>query len=125
MIYKDECYAITGAAMHVHTQLGCGFLEPVYQEALERTFKKQGIPYEREKPLKIMFDGEPLTKEYIADFVCYGKIIVELKAVAKITSEHLAQTLNYLNATGYKLGIIYNFGERSLTSKRVVHSDMI
>ncbi len=121
MFLSEESYAINGAAMYVHQQLGDGFLEAVYQEALARTFEKNGIPYEREKPIQILFDGKPLAKEYIADFVCYGKIIVELKAVDKLTSQHISQTLNYLKATGYKLGLLYNFGARALEYKRLVN----
>ncbi len=120
MIYKDESYAITGAAIYVHTQLGHGFLEPVYQEALAITLAKNGIPHEREKEIKIYFDNHPLNKTYIADFICYDKIIVELKAVPEITNTHIAQTINYLKATRHTLGLIYNFGAERLQTKRIV-----
>lgn len=96
--------------MHVYNTLGSGFLEAVYQEALELEFKKRSIPYEREKELTIYYDGQPLEKKYKADFVCYGKIIVELKAVAELDDAHRSQVYNYLKATGNKLGILYNFG---------------
>ena len=111
MIYKrHECYEVTGAAMQVYNTLGSGFLEAVYQEALELEFKKRGIPYEREKELKIFYDGQELKQIYRADFVCYGSVIVELKAVANLDDSHRSQVYNYLKATGYKLGLLYNFG---------------
>ncbi len=94
--------------MYVHGKLGGGFLEAVYQEALAQTFERLGIPYEKAKELSIMFDGKPLTQKYKADFVCYGEIIVELKAVEKLTSAHHAQIINYLKATNFKLGLLYN-----------------
>ncbi len=107
--------------MEVHKTLGCGFLEPVYQEALSIEFKKQHIPFEKEKVLSIVYKDIELEKKYIADFICYDKIIVELKALSQLTSEHESQILNYLKATGYKLGILVNFGEKSLIYKRMVH----
>ena len=109
--------------MTVHRELGCGFLEAVYQEALTREFTEAGIPFKSEVPLKINYKGSPLQKEYIADFVCYDKIIVELKAVAKITDIHKCQVRNYLKATGYKLGILANFGDMSLDTARVINSN--
>ena len=105
--------------MKVHSELGCGFLEKVYQEALEREFIDEGIPYKREVNLKIFYRGVPLQQEYIADFVCYDKIIVELKAISKITDIEKAQVINYLKATGYELGILANFGETSLKTERL------
>jgi hypothetical protein len=120
LVYKDEAYKIIGAAMAVHRELGSGFLEPVYQEALEIEFKKKNIPYQREVPLTINYKGKPLQKEYIADFICFNKIIVELKAVKELGSTHEAQVFNYLKATGYKLGILINFGDLSLEYKRIV-----
>ena len=120
IIYKEESYKIIGACMEVHKELGCGFLEPVYQEALEIIFKKNGIPYQREKELSIMFYGEPLRKTYNADFLCYDKIILELKALSVLLSEHEAQVINYLKATNFTLGLLVNFGEERLTYKRLV-----
>ena len=120
LIYPEESYRIVGVAMQVHRELGCGFLEPVYQEALEILLKKEGIPYEREKRLPIYFMGELLNKEYFADFVCFGKIIVELKAVSQLTPVHEAQILNYLKASGCKLGLLLNFGQASLVHRRIV-----
>ncbi|RMG89257.1 MAG: GxxExxY protein [Chloroflexi bacterium] len=119
-LYQDETYRIIGCAMEVHRHLGCGFLEAVYQEALEIEFQKQGIPYCREKQLTIQYKGIPLQKTYIADFVCYDKIIVELKALTSLSSEHIAQVLNYLKATGYRLGLLINFGALSLEYKRII-----
>lgn len=110
LIYSDESYAINGAAMEVYNQLGHGFLEAVYQESIEKEFKIRGIPYEREKELTINYKGEVLKQTYKADFVCYGKIIVELKAVSEINDTHRSQVYNYLHATGYRLGLILNFG---------------
>jgi GxxExxY protein len=120
LIFKEEAYQIIGAAMNVHRVLGCGFLEAVYAEALEIEFTEQGIPYKREEPLKIEYKGHILNKTYAADFVCYDKIIVELKALSALDSSHEAQVINYLKATGYKLGLLVNFGEPSLKYKRIV-----
>ena len=97
LIYKEESYKIIGACMEVHKVLGAGFLEAVYQEALEIEFKNQCIPFEREKELKIYFKGIELRKRYNADFVCYEKIIVETKALSNLTDDHLGQVLNYLH----------------------------
>ena len=110
IVYSQESYKIIGAAFNVYNTLGHGFLEAVYQECLELEFKKQGIPYEREKEIKIYYDGQDLKQTYKADFVCYDKIIVELKAVSELDESHHAQVYNYLHATGYKLGILLNFG---------------
>lgn len=110
LLYKDLSYAINGAAFYVYNQLGHGFLEAVYQEALEIEFLRRHIPYERGKELKIIYDGVELKQTYKADFVCYDKIIVELKAVSVLDDAHKSQVYNYLHATGYKLGLLYNFG---------------
>ncbi len=119
--YKEESYKIVGAAMHVYNQLGIGFLEPVYQEALEIELQRRGIPFEREKELTIMYDGMQLQQTYRADFVCYNNIIVELKAVSALDNIHRAQVYNYLKATGYKLGILINFGDAcGLDYERIV-----
>ena len=106
--------------MEVHKTLGCGFLEPVYQEALTYEFKRQNIPFQKEQILTIMYKDIELEKKYVADFVCFDKIIVELKAVTQLISEHESQVLNYLKATGYRLGILVNFGEKSLKYKRLI-----
>lgn len=121
ILFKQESYNIIGAAFHVYNQLGFGFLEAVYQECLELEFIKRGIPYNREKELKINYDGIELRQTYKADFVCYGEIIVELKAVSMLDSSHRAQVYNYLHATGYRLGLLLNFGSDSeLERERIV-----
>lgn len=121
LLYSKESYAINGAAMEVYNNLGHGFLEAVYQEALEREFKLRGIPYEREKELTISYKGEVMKQTYKADFVCYGKIIVELKAVASLDEAHRSQVYNYLHATGYSLGLLLNFGySDGLEHERIV-----
>jgi GxxExxY protein len=121
IIYRQESYEIMGAAYDVYNKLGHGFLEAVYQEALEIELKKRDIPYEREKDLKIFYDGIELKQSYKADFVCYDKIIIELKAVSSLDDAHHAQVYNYLHATGFKLGILLNFGcSNGLETKRIV-----
>ncbi len=115
IIFQEESYNIIRACISVHKELGCGFLEAVYQEALAIEFRNYGIPFNQEMSLDIYFRNIKLNKKYIADFICYDKIILELKAISKITTEHEAQVLNYLKATGLKLGILINFGEKSLT----------
>jgi len=121
IVYKEESYKIVGAAFKVYNTLGAGFLEAVYQEALEIELQRQGIPYEREKELKIMYDGVELKQTYKADFVCYGKIIVELKAVSALDDAHRAQVYNYLHATGLKMGLLLNFGNaEELEKQRIV-----
>ena len=110
IVFKEESYKIVGAAFKVYNTLGHGFLETVYQEAFEIELQKQGIPFEREKELKIQYDGVELKQAYKADFVCFGKIIVELKAVSALDDAHRSQVYNYLHATGFKLGLLLNFG---------------
>ncbi len=120
MIEKEELTGkIINACMEVHNELGNGFLEPVYQEALEEEFKIQGIPYVREKLLPVMYKGKQLKKEYYADFVCYDDIIVELKAVSVLSKPHKAQVLNYLNAANKEIGLLINFGETKLKWERI------
>jgi len=109
IIYKDECYEIYGCIYAVNGKLGNGFLESVYQEALEIEFKRNNVPFNSQKELIIIYDGMPLVNKFIADFVCYDKIIIELKSVSKILDQHKAQLMNYLAATGYKLGLLVNF----------------
>lgn len=120
IIYKEESYKIIGACMEVHQELGCGFLEAVYQEALEKELQLCNVPYKREYELDIYYKGDLLKKKYYADFICFDKIIVELKALSKISNEHDAQVLNYLKASDYRLGLLINFGEQSLKFKRLV-----
>jgi GxxExxY protein len=120
IVYKDESFKIIGACIEVHKELGSGFLEAVYQDALAVELKKQGIPFEREKELQINYKGIHLNKKYIADFICYNKILLELKALNKLTTEHQSQVLNYLKATNFRLGLLINFGNLSLVYKRIV-----
>ena len=121
IIHKEESYKIVGAAFKVYNNLGHGFLEAVYQEALEIELQRQGIPYEREKVLKIQYDGVELKQTYKADFVCFGKIIVELKAVSALDDAHRSQVYNYLHATGHQLGLLLNFGSPDkLEHERIV-----
>lgn len=110
-----------GVCMEVHRQLGNGFLESVYQEALELELKQRNIPFKREVKFEIAYKGQVLKKYYIADFICYNKIIVELKALSELATEHESQILNYLKATDLKLGLLVNFGTRRLQYKRLVN----
>ena len=121
LLYEEETYLIIGAAMAVHRELGHGFLEAVYQEALENEFILRQIPYKREEPITIYYKGTPLNKYYTADFICYDKIIIELKALSAFKNEHQAQVLNYLTATGLNLGLLINFGKSSLDHKRIIN----
>jgi len=120
LLYKEEAYKIIGCAMEVHKEMGPGFLEAVYQEALEIEFGLQSIPNVREAPLQLTYKGHKLNKKYQADFFCYGKIIVELKATSALTSDYMAQILNYLKGTGFRLGLLINFGKKSLEYERII-----
>lgn len=119
LIYKNEVYDIIGACFDVYKELSCGLSEPIYQEALEIEFNLRGIPFEREKELVVYYKGRKLRKKYVADFVCYDDIIVELKALDNVTSKEVSQLLNYLHITKYPLGLLVNFGhEDNLEWKR-------
>ena len=120
LLYKREVYEIVGAAMEVHKELGCGFLEAVYQEAMEIELESRKIPFVSQKKLPIFYKERQLAKEYYADFVCYDKIIVELKALDSLPLQSVAQILNYLKASALKVGILINFGAPSLEWKRYV-----
>jgi GxxExxY protein len=121
LIYKQEVYEIIGAAMEVHKELGNGFLEAVYHEALEKEFRNRNIPFESQKQFDIYYKDEILDKKYIADMICYGNIIIELKAVDKLSDEHYSQVINYLKASKLILGILINFGSKSPEFKRVIY----
>ena len=121
VLYAQESYNIIGAAFDVYNKLGHGFLEAVYQECFELELRKRGIPHEREKDIKIFYDDIELKQSYRADFVCYNKIIVELKAVSSLDDSHHAQVYNYLHATRCRLGILLNFGcSKKLETDRIV-----
>ena len=120
LIHKDEAYFIIGLCMEVHNALGKGFSEAVYSEALEIELRENGVPYSRETRFDIIYKDNLLSKKYIADFVIDNKIILEIKAIESISSSHIKQVLNYLAVSKLKLGIVVNFGEDSLTYKRVV-----
>ncbi len=110
LIFKEEVYSIVGAAIEVHKELGFGFLEAVYQEAMELELTQRGVPFDRQMSLPISYKGQRLKKEYVADLICYGRIIVELKALEHLSGREEAQLLNYLKATSYPLGLLINFG---------------
>lgn len=117
--HKEETYEIVGAAMEVHKQLGCGFTEKAYQDALAQEFVLRGIPFEREVRMQIVYKGVTLESDYIPDFVCYGKIIVELKAVEELTSMHQSQAINYAHVADMKVALLINFGAESLEYERL------
>jgi len=118
---KDpQTYAVIGAAMTVHGTLGCGFLEAVYQEALELEFKYMGIPYVRELDLPVRYRDQALKVFYRVDFLCYGDLLVELKALAQMTNTEEAQIINYLKASGHSRALLFNFGSSSLYHRRFV-----
>ena len=120
LLYKDEVYTIVGAAFEVHKELGCGFLEAVYQEAFQIELRSKNIPFISQKPLPLFYKGQRLEKEYYADIVCYNNIIVELKALDQLSPKATAQIINYLKASRFKVGVLINFGNTSLNWKRYI-----
>lgn len=120
LLYKDLTDRILKAAYTVHNELGCGFLEKVYQEALAIQMTEMNIPFEREKHLNVFYHGKCLQCDYIADFVVDDKVILELKAVTEMDNVFKAQTINYLKITGYKVGFLMNFGQEEFQFKRFV-----
>jgi GxxExxY protein len=120
LLYRDESYQIIGRCMEVHNNLGKGFLEIVYKDALEYEFNKLAIPFEREKKYEVHYKDIILPHNFYADFVVYDKIILEIKCMNGIADEHIAQTINYLKVSGNKLGLIVNFGDLSIQYKRIV-----
>ena len=115
LIYADEAFVIQGAIFDVYREMGCGFLEAVYQECLEIELESRGIPFIPQRDLPLFYKGRPLKQRYKPDFICYDKIIIELKAAKEVTSEHQAQVLNYLKATKFRLGLLVNFGHYPMT----------
>ena len=120
IIFKEESYKFIGICMEVHRNLGMGFKEAVYKDALEVELANQSIPFVREKRYEIAYKGVVLRHKYYADFIVYNSIILEIKSASLIIDKFVAQTINYLKASGIKLGIIANFGQRSFQYKRVV-----
>jgi len=119
--YREECYQIQGAIFDVYREMGCGFLEAVYQECRGKELSKRGIPFVAHQEVRLFYKGEPLRQTYIPDFICHESIIVEIKALAATTGEHMAQVLNYLKATGMHLGLLANFGcHPKATVERIV-----
>lgn len=109
ILFKEESYLIQGAIFEVYRIMGCGFLEAVYQECLAQEFTARGIPFSAQSELHLIYKGMPLKQSYKPDFICYGKIIIELKAIKQVATEHKAQLINYLKATGIALGLLVNF----------------
>jgi GxxExxY protein len=111
LLFKEESYRIMGACFQVYNEMGCGFLEPVYQECLELEFTMQGIPFRRKYPLELKYKGRILDQKYIPDFICFDQIILEIKAVSELNDIFRAQVHNYLKTTGHRLGLLINFGQ--------------
>jgi GxxExxY protein len=123
LIYKEEVYAIMGGCFAVYKDKGCGFLEPVYQECMEIEFDYLKLPAVPQPQLALAYRGRTLRQTYRPDFICYGKIVLELKAVSALVDEHRAQVLNYLNATGFQLGLLVNFGHYPMLEwERIVNT---
>ena len=122
ILFKEESYKIIGACMKVHRGLGSGFLEAVYEEALKKEFIKSEIPFKSQVKLKVFYEGEQLKKYYIADFICYDTIIIEIKAVSQMPLIFYSQLNNYLTATKKELGMLINFGQSSLIYKRILNT---
>jgi GxxExxY protein len=114
IVYREESYAIMGACFEVYKEKGCGFLEGVYQECLCLEFVLQNIPFSAQFPLGLTYKGQPLLQKYVPDFMCFEKIILKIKPVVKLDDVHRAQVHNYLKSTGYKLGLLVNFGHHPL-----------
>ena len=121
--FKQLTHDIIGAAMTVHRYLGCGFSEKVYQDALEQELLVKGFSFKREQPLQVMYRGVPLKTEFIPDFICEDKVIVELKAVKELDDVHRSQAINYAKVAGFSVALLINFGETSLRFERFATGD--
>jgi len=122
IVLKEESYRIVGACFEVYNAMGCGFLEAVYQECLGIEFSNQEIPFKAQIPLELTYKGQVLEQKYVPDFTCFEKVIVEIKALKELSDEHRAQVHNYLKATGYRLGLLVNFGQHpKLQYERIVY----
>ncbi len=122
LLYEKRSYQIIGVCMEVHKNLGNGFLESVYQEVIENEFSNRKIPFEKQKKLELFYKDAKLKKYFIDDFICYDKILVEIKATNDLHESFKQQVINYLKATDYKLGLLINFGGSSLQWKRFINS---
>ena len=122
IVYKEESFKIIGACMKVHRSLGAGFLESVYHEALEKEFESQKVNFDSRKKLQVFYNEVPLKKYFIADFICFDKIVIEIKAASFLHKDTEAQTINYLKSTNYPVGLLINFGQSSLTWKRFINT---
>ncbi len=121
LIHEDRTYAIRGAIFEVYKVMGCGFVEPVYQECLERELTIRRVPFAAQPEIALSYKGYPLAERYRPDFVCYDMIIVEIKAVRELAPEHRAQLINYLTATGLRVGLLVNFSSHPMaTIERIV-----
>jgi len=121
LIHREECYRVMGACFEVYKEKGCGFLEAVYQECLELEFRQAGLPFLAQPRLALSYKGLPLKQIYSPDFICFEKIVIEIKAMSALADEHRAQVHNYLRATGHRLGLLVNFGHfPKVQSERIV-----
>lgn len=123
LAFREEVYAIVGAAIEVHRELGAGFLEAVYQEVLERELELRGIAFEPQRELVIHYKSQPLEKGYVSDLMCFGKVLVELKAMDRLTGREEAQVINYLKSSGLSVGVLINFGSHGkLEWRRLINT---
>jgi len=123
LVFREEVYAVVGAAIEVHRELGAGFLEAVYQEAMERELALRGIAFESQRELLIQYKGQPLGKSYVCDLLCFDKVLVELKAMDRLTGREESQLINYLKAANLPVGLLINFGSHGkLEWRRLINS---
>jgi GxxExxY protein len=122
LLFEEESYKIIGTCMMVHKSLGAGFLESVYHEALEKEFETQQVKFDSKRKVQVYYNEVALKKYFIADFICFDKIVVEIKATTFLHKDTEAQTINYLKSTNYPVGLLINFGQPSLTWKRFINT---